>query len=84
MKISYKKQRYEIAQEVALHLKRYYDEGKKEQGDFNAGYLLGLETAYSCFRNRMTTYKDIDESELTKLGVADELWNVDIKHFYDV
>lgn len=83
MSIDYKQQRYEIAQEVALHMKEYYDEAKKEtNNEFNQGYLLGLETAYSCFRNRLTTYDDIDDEELTRLGVADELWNVDIKDFH--
>lgn len=30
----FKKQRIEIARKVALHFKQYYDEGKKEIGEF--------------------------------------------------
>ena len=82
MSIDYKKQRYEIAQEVALHLKECYDDAKKEKGEFNQGYLTGLETAYSCFRNRLLSYDEIDSDELTKRGVTDELWDVNVKDFY--
>lgn len=77
--IDHKEQRYEIAQEVARYIKQYYDEEIGKEDVFSQGYLTGLETAYRCFRNRLLTYDDIKEEKLALLGVADELWNVNIK-----
>lgn len=55
---------------------------KKKSGNFNAGYLLGAETANRCLRNELATCKGTDETEFTKLGVAAELRDLDVKSFY--
>lgn len=78
--IDHKEQRYEIAVEVAEAMKNDYDDATKEKKtDFNDGFLTGLSVAYMSFRGRLLSFDDMDEEKLNALGVADMIWNVNIK-----
>ena len=78
--IDHKEQRYEIAVEVARAMKEDYDEIKREEKTpFNEGFLTGIGVAYMSFRGRLLSFDDIDEEKLNSLGVADMIWNVNIK-----
>lgn len=78
--IDHKAQRYEIAQEVAFKIKECYDE-TESNSDYDRGYRMGLDMAYGMFRSTLMSYDDMDDDKLKSLGVAYDLWDVDVKDF---
>ena len=78
--IDHKEQRYEIAVEIAKAMKEDYEEiAKKDKTPFNNGFLTGVGVAYMSFRGRLLSFDDMEEEKLNALGVADMIWNVNIK-----